>query len=56
MWQLASKSLNLNDEAGGKAGFYARPGAAPRGQVVEPDRTAFATYSRSDEAYPNEQQ
>jgi hypothetical protein len=32
--EFASKCLNLDDEAGGKSGLYARPEAELPGQVV----------------------
>ena len=32
--KFASKRLNLDDEAGGKSGLYARPEAVLPGQVV----------------------
>jgi hypothetical protein len=41
--ELASECLNLNDEAGGKSGLYARLEAAPQGQAVGPERIACAT-------------
>jgi hypothetical protein len=43
MRKFAGQSLNLNDEAGGKSGLYARLEAAPQGQVVEPERIVSAT-------------
>jgi hypothetical protein len=41
--KLASQCLNLDDEAGGKSGLYARLEAAPQGQAVERERIAYAT-------------
>ena len=32
--EFAGKRLNLDDEAGGKSGPYARPEAAPQGQAT----------------------
>jgi hypothetical protein len=54
--KLTSQGLNLNDEAGGKSGLYARLEAAPQGQAFERERIACATCSRSDEVYPSEPQ
>jgi hypothetical protein len=34
MREFASKRFNLDDEAGGKSGLYARPEAVLPGQVV----------------------
>ena len=41
--KLAGQGLNLDDEAGGKSGLYARLEAAPQGQAVWPERIACAT-------------
>ena len=54
--KLTSQGLNLNDEAGGKSGLYARLEAAPQGQAFGRERIACAIYSRSDEVYPGEPQ
>ena len=40
--KFAGQSLNLNDEAGGKSGLYARPEAEPPGQAVETRQIACA--------------
>ncbi len=42
MRKFAGEGLNLNDEAGGKSGPYARPEVAPPGQGAEQDKTACA--------------
>jgi hypothetical protein len=42
MREFTSQGLNLNDDAGGKSGLYAHPGAALQGRATEPDRTASA--------------
>jgi hypothetical protein len=49
--EFTCKRLNLNDEAGGKSGLYARLEAAPPGQASWRERIACATCSRSGEAY-----
>jgi hypothetical protein len=41
--KFTGKRLNLNDEAGGKSGLYARLEAVPPGQAVERDKIACAT-------------
>ena len=41
--KLAGQCLNLNDEAGGKSGPYARLEAAPQDRGGVPERTASAT-------------
>ena len=41
--EFAGQGLNLNDEAGGKSGLYARPEAAPPGQAVGTKQIACAT-------------
>ena len=41
--KLAGQCLNLNDEAGGKSGLYARLEAAPQGQAVGQEQIACAT-------------
>ena len=41
--QFAGQGLNLDDEAGGKSGLYARLEAAPRDQAVWPERIVYAT-------------
>src|SRR5262249_39357872 len=41
--KFAGQSFNLNDEAGGKSGLYARLEAAPQGRVVKRERIACAT-------------
>lgn len=43
MRKLTGKCLNVNDEAGGKSGPYARLEAAPQGQAVERGRIVCAT-------------
>jgi len=43
VWEFTGKSLNLDDETGGKSGPYARRGAAPRGQACGREKIAFAT-------------
>ena len=41
--KFAGQRLNLNDEAGGKSGPYARLEAAPQDRGGGPERTASAT-------------
>ena len=41
--EFTGKRLNLDDEAGGKSGLYARREAAPPGQAYGRERIAFAT-------------
>ena len=43
MRKFAGQCLNLNDEAGGKSGLYARLEAAPQGPAVEQERIVYAT-------------
>src|SRR3954467_4262257 len=50
--EFTRKRLNLDDEAGGKSGLYARREAAPQGQAYGRERSACAACSRSVEAYP----
>ena len=40
--KLAGECLNLNDEAGGKSGLYARLEAAPPGRAVGQARIVYA--------------
>ena len=41
--KFAGKRLNLDDEAGGKSGLYARPEAGPQGQAIGRAQIACAT-------------
>ena len=41
--KFAGQCLNLNDEAGGKSGLYARLEAAPQGRAVGQARISCAT-------------
>jgi hypothetical protein len=43
MRKFTGQSLNLNDEAGGKSGLYARLEAAPQGQACGREKIVFAT-------------
>ena len=42
--KFAGERLNLNDEAGGKSGPYARLEAEPPGRACEREQIACATY------------
>ena len=41
MREFTGERLNLDDEAGGKSGLYARPEAAPQGQAVGREQNRF---------------
>lgn len=43
MREFAGKSLNLDDEAGGKSGLYARREAEPPSRAVETAQIVCAT-------------
>jgi hypothetical protein len=44
MGKFAGQRLNLDDEAGGKSGLYARPEVLLLGLAVETTQIAYATY------------
>lgn len=44
MRKFAGERFNLNDQAGGKSGPFARAEVAPPDQAIESDRIAFAIY------------